>query len=223
MTLKKQMTALLPSLLRPSTRAEPPALARDDHYGEDGARASKIETRKWRKAARGSRASFDALYEAHAPRLRSYLVGMIGPAAPVDDLVQDAFVIAIDRFDGFRGEATPSTWLHGIARNLARNWRNTERRRRQLLASAAPEERAPTGAPPPDPHARAADRGALALLFQQLEKVGPIEREAFVLHWLSELSMREIARLQGVATTTVSARIGRVMAALRTTMNGDTL
>ena len=59
---------------------------------------------------------------------------------------------------------------------------------------------------------RGADRGALALLFQQLEQVGPMEREAFVLHWLSELSMREIARLQGVATTTVSARIGRAAA-----------
>ncbi len=44
------------------------------------------------------------------------------------DLVQETFLAAAQQMGGYRGESTPSTWLHGIlAHKVADHWRRHER------------------------------------------------------------------------------------------------
>jgi RNA polymerase sigma-70 factor (ECF subfamily) len=62
-----------------------------------------------------------------------------------DDMVQDAFVRALQRESGFRHEASPTTWLHRILVNTCHD----ERRRRQRRDRIAEAVRAGT---PPSAH-----------------------------------------------------------------------
>ena len=52
-----------------------------------------------------------------------------------DDMVQDAFVRALQRESGFRHEASPTTWLHRILVNTCHDERR-RRQRRERIADA---------------------------------------------------------------------------------------
>jgi RNA polymerase sigma factor (sigma-70 family) len=56
------------------------------------------------------------------------------PSASVDDFCQEVFLKAMEGERRFRGDCTTLTWLCGIARNLARNYRRNKRM--ALLRSA---------------------------------------------------------------------------------------
>ncbi len=62
----------------------------------------------------------DALYE-----FVHYRVG--SDRALAEDVVQDTFVIAIEKIAGFQGSSSLRTWLCGIARNLIRSARRKRR------------------------------------------------------------------------------------------------
>jgi RNA polymerase sigma-70 factor (ECF subfamily) len=53
----------------------------------------------------------------------------LGGVSAAEDLVQDAFVNALKRFDGFRGDAMPVTWLMRILINRAIDQHRQLRRR----------------------------------------------------------------------------------------------
>ena len=175
----------------------------------------------WRRAARRRREAIQDLVRSHGPRLRRYLVGMLGPAAPVEDLVQDAFITALDSLHELRDDAHPSTWLHGIARNLARNWRRKEANRAQLTLQTPQAEAQARGTTPNDPERQHDHRQSLARMQALLTELPDSEHEAFVLRHLNEYSLTAVARLQGVAVSTASARVKRAEHALRRAMKGS--
>lgn len=72
------------------------------------------------EAARGgSRAAFDALFRPEIPKLRAVLRRLVGTRADVDDLTQQTLLRALERIEGFRGDASPGTWLCAIGSRLA--------------------------------------------------------------------------------------------------------
>ena len=82
------------------------------------------------------RDAFGELVRQHQSAVRHFLRHLTrGDAALADDLAQDTFVQAYRSLSGFRGEASFSSWLLGIAHN---HWRNARRRLRdnQSLESA---------------------------------------------------------------------------------------
>ncbi|WDQ15528.1 sigma-70 family RNA polymerase sigma factor [Rhodopirellula sp. P2] len=82
------------------------------------------------------RNEFAKLVLEHQARLRMF-IRMLG-ALPdaVDDLAQDAFVVAYERIETLEDIDDAGPWLRSIARNLVRNeLRKTSRRRRVVNAS----------------------------------------------------------------------------------------
>jgi len=68
------------------------------------------------------------LFEEHLDALYEFVHYRLGhDRAAVEDVVQDTFLIALQKLDGFRGESTLHTWLCGIARNLIRSSRRKKR------------------------------------------------------------------------------------------------
>ncbi len=75
------------------------------------------------------RAAFGELVRRHQSAVRHFLRHLArGDAALADDLAQETFVHAWRSLARFRGEASFSTWLLGIAHN---HWRNARRRARE--------------------------------------------------------------------------------------------
>lgn len=197
-----------------------PADAPEDQTGEAVARPHKRVDKRWRAARGVDKRVVEALYLDYAPRLRRYLIGMFGLGAPVDDLLHDTFVVAIKTFDGFRGDATESTWLHGIAHNLGRNWRSTLSRREQLLGANPQHGALPQEGGPTNPESSQVQRQAFQRLHERLRDLPEELHQAFVLHKFNDHSFTEIAALQGVAVSTASARVKKAETTLRLAVRG---
>lgn len=79
-------------------------------------------------------ARFEPIVREHQAGLRAYIRALGVQDAWVDDLAQEAFLIAYRRFEHFDASADFGRWLRGIARQLVRNeLRKVARRSRLLL------------------------------------------------------------------------------------------
>ncbi len=63
----------------------------------------------------------DALCREHRRALKSFVFRIVRNDEDADDIVQSTFLEAFKSADRFQGSSKPSTWLFGIAHNLARN------------------------------------------------------------------------------------------------------
>lgn len=130
------------------------------------------------------------------------LVGRLGVApASLEDVVQEIFVVLIDRREAFRGDSNLRTWLHGITVNVARRHRDKARRRAHDVVDAEP------AAPGPSPELHADHQAQLRRLDAMLQQLSEEQREVFVLHDLAELTAPEIAQLLRVKLNTVYSRL----------------
>ena len=159
---------------------------------------------------RSASSAFAALYAAHYDFLWRCALRMGTPAADVDDLVQECFVVALRRFDRFdpQAGARASTWLFAILRNVQRNHARSLRRRaaRLELISRSASEQAPNGA-----DAALAGR----LLDDFLTTLDEDKRAAFVLAEIEGLTGPEIAERTGLTAGSVRVNLHRGMALLR--------
>lgn len=98
---------------------------------------SAAEDALLRCCRRGDQQAWTRLFRQYAPRVRGFVVGMLGPAPDVDDVVQRVFLEFLSSLERFRGDASLATWLHRIAHNVvAKRIRGASRRRRTLDAYA---------------------------------------------------------------------------------------
>lgn len=149
-----------------------------------------------------------AAYRAHARDLFA-LLGRLGvPAANIEDVVQEVFLVLHRRRDEFRHESSLRTWLHGIAVNVAR--RERERRTR-----AEPPTQPWLPDPPRSPESIASRNQALARLDRLLGALSDEQREVFVLAEIADLSAPEISTSLGVNLNTVYSRLRLARAAMQ--------
>jgi RNA polymerase sigma-70 factor (ECF subfamily) len=150
------------------------------------------------------------VYDASYRRLVGQLVGLTGSMAEAEDVVQEAFVRAINHTRTFRTTDNPEAWLRRVAVNLARSrWRRLQRLAHLRAVLPEVEHSDDLGA----------DRVALMTAMKQLPVA---QREAIALHHLADLPVHEVAQTLGVPTGTVKARLSRGRAALAELLDDDT-
>ena len=144
-----------------------------------------------------------ALYAASYRRLLGQLIGVTGSVAEAEDVLQEAFVRALDHPRRLLGADNPEAWLRTVAVNLARSrWRRAQR-----LVGLAPrlvEE------------PRDSDTDGHVVLLQALRQLPAGQREVIALHYLADLTVEQVAGTLGLPTGTVKARLSRGRAALST-------
>ena len=128
-----------------------------------------------------------------------------------DDLAQDAWVAALQTNAGPERASRP--WLAGVLRNLARNTARADQRRE------AREQRAPR----PSVAASTADVVEEVSLQRAVSEATLALEEPYrttlLLRFYKGLSLAAIARREGVATSTVHARVERGLALMRTALD----
>jgi RNA polymerase sigma-70 factor (ECF subfamily) len=143
-------------------------------------------------------AQFDALFAAHFPAVRAYVVRRSG-VAPVDDVLSETFLVAWRRLDAVPEDALP--WLLGVARRVLANQRRGETRRAALigrLAETLPRSRVVE--PPGD---------VFDSLGEAIAGLAASEREALLLVAWEGLEPRRAARVVGCTPTALRARLYR--------------
>ena len=121
--------------------------------------------------------------------------------ASLDDAVQDVFVVAHRRLGSFEGRSSPRTWLFGIARRVAKDYRRRTARK-GLKPLPVPEGVEPVAAP--DLSARVE---GLQQLDRALSLMDAARREVFVLAAIEQLTPAEIAEALDENLNTVYSRL----------------
>lgn len=157
------------------------------------------------KAAAGDAYACRRIYEAHATPILRRLWRLVGDRARAEELCQETFLIAFDRLDRFGGRSKLSTWLHGIAFNLAREDIDRHRRRRSLWSRF----RGLDPANADDADAKVVHDDLVARLRRAMDQLGADQREAYVLRVVEGLSLEQCAELLTLPVSTVSYRARR--------------
>ena len=144
----------------------------------------------------------EAFCRRHLESLYEFIYYRVGRQQDqAEDLVQDTFLLAIERMPSFDGRASLHTWLCGIAKNLLRS----ERRRRRptpmadLLAESDPEidrilaeiEREPL------PEVLVEAEETRVLVGAALSSLPPEYREALIARYVNDQSVPDYARASG--------------------------
>ncbi|USG66837.1 sigma-70 family RNA polymerase sigma factor [Brevibacillus ruminantium] len=135
--------------------------------------------------------------------------------ATAEDLTQEVFVKAYQKFESFRAEARPETWLYRIAINTAKDYLKSWNHRKTILTSTFFEN-----------NASESIEHQIMQQFQNDELVRTVMalptkyREVIVLYYFEEVKSPEIAELLGVKESTIRVRISRGLEKLRQSLKG---
>ena len=159
------------------------------------------------------------LVERCQHRLVRYLLYLTGRRDYAEDLAQETWVRVLQRGSQYNGRQRFDPWLFAIARNLAIDY--LRKKRKGVQTASSPNDRdamllLPTSGPSPfEAAARSEDAIRLA---GQLQILSPLYREVLLLRFQEDLSLAEIAQVLGAPVTTVTSRIYRGLAALRSAL-----
>jgi len=149
-------------------------------------------------------------------RLVRYLLYLTGRREYAEDLAQETWIRVLQRGSQYNGRQRFDPWLFAIARNLAIDY--LRKKRKGVQTVSLPDDHddvllLPSSGPSPfEAAARSQDAMRLA---GRLQILAPLYREALLLRFQEDMSLPEIAQVVGAPVTTVSSRIYRGLATLR--------
>jgi RNA polymerase sigma-70 factor (ECF subfamily) len=153
-----------------------------------------------------------AFVRQHYAAIYRFLLHLTGNAAQAEDLTQDTFATAWEKMAAFEGRSSFQTWLHRIAFCKFADARRSLMRR-SILVERLMRETPPINTSGPLETAIANDQARrLHATIGQLED---LDRSLIVLHYLQDLSYREVSTVVEQPVGTVKWRIKMALDRLR--------
>jgi RNA polymerase sigma factor (sigma-70 family) len=158
---------------------------------------------------RGDAAAFETLYKRHRGAVYRFILRAIKQRAAAEELFQEAWIRVIEARSRYSPQARFTTWLYTIAHNLlVDHWRKKGLSLVSLDSEDVPIESA-------NPARQVEGREAVARLLHAIDALPAAQREAFLLHQESGLSVAEIAAVTGAGEEAAKSRLRYAMAKLR--------
>ncbi|MCC7253916.1 sigma-70 family RNA polymerase sigma factor [Hyphomicrobium sp.] len=156
-----------------------------------------------RVAANGDVEAFRALFEAYAPRVKSYMLRQGADPATAEELAQET-LLAVWRkaalYSDEKGSAT--TWIFTIARNL-----RIDRLRKEVVWQPLPENNDEQPSPDPAPDEELSERERGERVRAMLAELPPDQAAVVTLAFVEGLSHGQIAARLGLPLGTVKSRM----------------
>lgn len=160
----------------------------------------------------GNARFYDRLIQRHAGRIYSMVYGMVLNHADTEELVQDIFLRAYLKLDGFKRKSTFSTWLYRIAFNTVLDHQRKTGRNPVASVAEPPPSSAPRSS---QPDANLSNREMDRDIRKALERLSPKLRAAIVCHVIDGMSVPRIAKAQKCSQATIYWRIHSARKKLR--------
>ena len=171
------------------------------------------------RCRRGELGAFEEIYRAHSSRLYGLVLRMVGNPSDAEDLLQEIFLSAHRKLEGFRGDSALGTWLYRLATNQCLDHLRSKSARAGQLTDALDEE-------PVTPDARSrgiADATVAKMdLERALAQLPEGCRAAFLLYDVEGLEHREVADALGIAEGTSKSQVHKARLKLRALLGGRT-
>ena len=166
----------------------------------------------WSRARSGDSEAFGMLFERHGRTIYNYCFRRVGSWAVAEDLVSIVFLEAWRRVDKQLPSGKELPWLFGIATNVVRNRRRSERRYAAALRRVSQPSSEPTFAD--DSDERIDDEELMGRALALLGRLPRREQEVFALCAWSGLSYEDAAVALQIPVGTVRSRLSRARARL---------
>ena len=168
-----------------------------------------------------------ALMKRHNQRLFRTARAILRDDAEAEDVVQEAYLKAIDAMGTFRGDAQLGTWLVRITANEALTRLRRKRRSAEVITLAgdmAPNDELPVEAA--EDRSRSPDVEALRaetrrIVEARIDSLPEAFRAVFVMRAVEELSVEETAAALEIPEATVRTRFFRARGLLREALARD--
>lgn len=155
------------------------------------------------RAMDGDVTAFAVLVRRYTPMMRAYTHRMLNASADVDDIVQETFVTAWQRFTELEDPAKVKSWLMRI---LSRKAVDRIRALRPVLDVDDIEQEAPSHTAP----SRIVEaRAGIAALGAALQELPAAQRECWVLREMGGYSYDEIAQELDISVSTARGLLAR--------------
>jgi RNA polymerase sigma-70 factor (ECF subfamily) len=156
-----------------------------------------------RVAASGDIEAFRELFQAYAPRVKSYMMRQGADPNTAEELAQETLLTVWRKaglYSGSKGSAT--TWIYTIARNL-----RIDRLRKEVAWQPMPERAQEEASTDPAPDEELYERERRERVQKALAALPPDQSEVIVLSYIEGLSHSEISARLGLPIGTVKSRM----------------
>jgi RNA polymerase sigma-70 factor (ECF subfamily) len=164
--------------------------------------------------------SFDDVVQLYWARVFRFVLASVRDRAAAEDLTQDCFCKAYKGWKGFRGDSSVITWLMHIAVNVVRDFGRNQRlqfwRRARVIDPASAGEYLADRTVSPEANVVMQER--LRAIWAAAAMMPSRQRTAFLLRFVEDMELHEIAVAMGVSEGSVKVHLFRAVHALRKTL-----
>jgi RNA polymerase sigma-70 factor (ECF subfamily) len=150
-------------------------------------------------------------------RIHRYILFATRDEDVANSLTQDCFLRAHTARASFRGACAMSTWLMRIAVNLVRDHQRSMKlrfwKKAAMLDAAEMSDRLPDEASSTEKRLIARER--VAAVWRAVETLSEKQRDVFLLRFVEELELPEIAEATQMNVNTVKSHLYRALAAVK--------
>jgi RNA polymerase sigma-70 factor (ECF subfamily) len=167
---------------------------------------------------------FAQIVQSHRPQIFRFLLASTRDVDLAETLTQECFLKAHRNWSSFRGESSAMTWLMRIAINLQKDhWRNRRMQFWRLTQTNAVDldeasEWLPGGESSAEQQMLAKEQ--VEHVWKAVKGLSERQRTVFLLRFVEERDLSEIAQATGLSEGTVKAHLSRALARVRTELGG---
>jgi RNA polymerase sigma-70 factor, ECF subfamily len=165
----------------------------------------------------------DSIVATYEQRIFRFHLVSVRDRDVAQSLTQDTFLRAWNARASFRGDCAISTWLMRIALNLVRDHTRTDRFRfwKRVSETAVDVSDISSHVPHRDSslESRLIANEQLTLVWESVAQLSERQRNVFLLRFLDELELSEIANITGLPVSTVKTHLYRALATIRARHN----
>jgi RNA polymerase sigma-70 factor, ECF subfamily len=165
------------------------------------------------------REDFDQMVRLHWPRVFRFALASLRDRDAALSIAQDCFVRAHSARQTFRGDCSVNTWLMQIAVNLVRDYGRNRRIQFWKRAQASALDLAAVSQSVADggssPEGKALAKELVEAVWSATERLPERQRTVFLLRFVEDMDLLEIAAATGLKEGTVKAHLFRATDAIR--------
>lgn len=167
---------------------------------------------------------FSSVVQAHRLQIFRFLLASTRDVDLAETLTQECFLKAHRNWDRFRGESSAMTWLMRIAINLEKDhWRNRRLQfwrhtRTNSVDLDEASEWLPSGERSVEQKMMA--REQVQQVWKAVEGLSARQRTVFLLRYVEDQELSEIALATGLSQGTVKAHLSRALVKVRAELRG---
>ena len=177
---------------------------------------SEADAELIRACVAGDQTAWETFIARHQSRVYNVTFHMTHDPDRAADMAQEALLQILKSLPRFRGEASLTTWIHGLTMRVClHHLRREKRRQTESWEELAPHRSEPEGVEG-RPHESVSRQQVQHLVHQAVAHLSLPFRSVIVLHGLAGLTYEETAAVLGLPINTVKTRVHRAKGKLRT-------